>query len=147
MKIGWGTKIILLYGGFVVMILILVVMSSMQKFHLVTEDYYGEELKYEDRIEKMRNSQALTEKVQIRFDGAEQMIFVQFPKDKRTVSGSIHLYRPADADQDVMLEIGADAQNRQAIYTRELSRGYWKVLVEWKSDGVEYFEEVPLMVQ
>jgi len=55
MKISWGYKIVIGYLAFVLGILFLVYKANQQKFDLVTEDYYGEELKYQNIIDQKSN--------------------------------------------------------------------------------------------
>ena len=49
---GWGKGVWLIFGGFVVFILGCVAFASMQRFDLVTTDYYARQIAYQDQIEK-----------------------------------------------------------------------------------------------
>ena len=53
---SWGWKITLLYGGFVTMMVTLVVLSSQQDIPLVRDDYYEHDLKYNEHLTRMGNS-------------------------------------------------------------------------------------------
>ena len=64
-KIGWGTKITLLYLAFVVLIVTLVTKSMHQTFDLVSGDYYNQELKYQDVIDASKNQAGLSAPVRL----------------------------------------------------------------------------------
>ena len=62
MKINWGTAIVVAFVGFISFIMYFVIsMSTDKKFDhdLVTEDYYQQELKYQDDINKVENAKKL----------------------------------------------------------------------------------------
>ena len=54
MKINWGTKIVILYSSFVIMMLGMVFFAVNQEFHLVTDNYYEEELLFQEQINQKR---------------------------------------------------------------------------------------------
>ena len=51
---NWGYKILLVYLIFILGILFMVFKSSTQKTDLVTTDYYAKELKYQEKIDEMK---------------------------------------------------------------------------------------------
>ncbi|MCB9190933.1 MAG: FixH family protein [Flavobacteriales bacterium] len=53
---GWGTRITLFYGSFVAFMLFMVVMAVQQDFDLVADNYYEQEIAYQDRIDQMNNA-------------------------------------------------------------------------------------------
>ena len=55
MKWNWGTKIALSFVGFCGLMIFMTVKSFNTDFHLVTEDYYAEELQYQDHIDRVKN--------------------------------------------------------------------------------------------
>ena len=56
MKFNWGVGIFTFYGLFVVFILALVFRSSQENYDLVTEDYYQQEIRFEEVINKRNNA-------------------------------------------------------------------------------------------
>ena len=66
MKINWGTAIVLAFIGFISFIMYFVIsMNFNDKYNhdLVTEDYYKEELGYQNDINKQSNAQRLAEDI------------------------------------------------------------------------------------
>ncbi|MGZ4076494.1 MAG: FixH family protein, partial [Bacteroidia bacterium] len=100
MKIGWGTKIAILYISFALLMGTMVAMCMHQKDDLVSEDYYEKELVFQNKIDETNNANALNEKIK-HFITDENME-LKFPsvfKDKK-VSGEILFFRPSDASKD-----------------------------------------------
>lgn len=146
MKIGWGTRVTILYCSFVVMILILVFIAMTQDFHLVTDDYYAKEIQYQQQIDKLNNSALLSEKLIIQYDRKAENISFSFPENPG-LKGEILFYRPSDANKDFNLPIQMDEQNRQFITTQKLLKGLWKVKVDWEANGTNYYDEKTIIVQ
>ena len=62
---NWGARIALLYGGFVVLIVVLVTKSMREDFDLVSADYYNKELAYQNVIEAAKEQATLSEPVKV----------------------------------------------------------------------------------
>ncbi|MDX2002332.1 MAG: FixH family protein [Chitinophagales bacterium] len=139
MNFHWGYKIALLYGSFAIGMLALVIRSSQEDFNLVTKDYYQQEINYQQRINEQQNSQQLKEKLQI--SCSKQEVVLKFPKDKKSVNGTVKMYRPADASKDQQVPILMDEAHQQVVNTAGMAKGNWKVQVSWECDGIAYFDE------
>src|SRR3954466_6335356 len=105
MKISWGWKIALLYGGFVILISSMVIASNRQHFDLVSKDYYEAELGYQKVIDAGKNQSALSQPVSIHANAAA--IVISFPDEFRSkvLSGSIQFYSPVNAAWDRSFKI------------------------------------------
>ncbi len=147
MKISWGYRIAILYCSFVAFMLFLVFKSHSEDFSLVTKDYYKHEIQYQRQIDKQKNSAALAEKLGIEFLQAENKARFSFPRNKTSINGEILFYRPSDSKQDLKVIIQPNSENRQDVSFASLQKGLWRVQVNWKSDGTEYFDEKPLVIQ
>lgn len=143
---NWGARIVVLYGGFVVLILVMVFAAAKQDFHLVTEDYYAEEIQYQDQIYATRNAKALAEPLQIQPDYRARQLALIFPADQAAVSGSVQFYKPDNAklDREVPLQLTG---REQLISLADFHRGRWIVKVRWQHDSTSYFQESSLLVQ
>ena len=62
---NWGYKILMVYILFVAGIMVMVFMSSTQNTDLVTTDYYEKELVYQQKIDQISRTSALSAKVAI----------------------------------------------------------------------------------
>ena len=99
MKINWGTGIVLAFIGFISFIMYFVIsMNFNNKYDhdLVVEDYYGEELMYQNDINKLENSKKLSENIS--YQKTDAGLLIQFPKDfdASKITGNVFLYRPSN---------------------------------------------------
>ena len=137
---SWGWKIALLYGGFVTLILTFVIPSPRRDVHLVTEDYYAQEIAYQERIDRTQAAQRLADPMSIRYEAAKGTITVDYPDGQRSLKGSVKLYRPSDARLDRTFEAQPDAEGLQVVSTQGMVPGLWRVQVLWEANGVRYYQ-------
>ncbi|WP_031530345.1 FixH family protein [Dyadobacter crusticola] len=140
MKINYATATVTLYLGFVAMIIVLVTMSMSQKVDLVTDKYYDEELRFQEKIDKRDRSAALPQ--QISWNVTGQGISIIYPETMAdsTLSGKIRLYCPADENQDLTVQINAK-DHTQLIPASTIKDGSYKLQIDWKSGGLTYWDE------
>ena len=77
MKIGWGWKIALLYGGFVLLISTMVIASNRQHFDLVSKNYYDAEIAYQKVIDAGKNQSALSAAITVH--ASATAVTIEFP--------------------------------------------------------------------
>lgn len=142
-KIGWGTRIAILYGGFVILIASLVTLSMKQDFSLVSDDYYKEELAYQSTIDASKNSSMLSEPANISVYKKE--IVVRFPAEfaGKNIEGTAHFYSPVATSLDRKFEIKA-SDNTMHIERKEMASGRYIVKLSWAADGKTYYQETNL---
>jgi len=145
-KISWGTKIASLYIGFVILVIIMVTVSMNQKIDLVSKDYYEKELTYQNKINEMNNANALSES--IKHEQLEKEIAFQFPKEfiGKKVSGNIFFFRPSDASKDYNQEISLDENAKCFVNNTTLSKGMYKVKIDWSADNINYYNEQIIVI-
>lgn len=146
---NWGRGVWLIFGGFVVFILGCVAFASLQRFDLVTPDYYAQQIGYQNQIEKNARTARLTERPRIEFRAGDRSLAVSFPAmfDPAQTQGLISLFRPSNSSWDRTVPIALDAAGMQIIPAESLVRGYWKVKVDWQSNGETYYFEQPIVIQ
>lgn len=147
MKLNWGYRVAILYCSFVAFMLFLVFRSHSEDFSLVTKDYYKGAIEYQQQIDKLNNTSALAEKLQIEFSLENKTARFSFPKNMHEIKGEILFYRPSDAKQDLKIKVQPDAESRQSVSFADLQKGLWRVQVDWSAGGTAYFDEQPLVIQ
>ncbi len=142
---NWATRIFILYTGFVVMMLLLVFGAVKQEFHLVTEDYYAEEIKYQDKIHATYNANKMATPLRMETSLPEKLLRLTFPADQPTPMGEVHFYKPDNARQDraVTLQV---LDHRQEISLAGMARGRWLTKVSWVHGGIAYFQQDSLFL-
>ncbi|MFA5403508.1 MAG: FixH family protein [Ignavibacteria bacterium] len=143
---NWGIKILIFYIGFLIIMLVSVFFAMNSGVDLVTDRYYEKELKYQEQIDKTQRTKLLTKKTEIQIlDGSIKINFPVLP-DRNNSKNSILLYRPSDLKKDLKIEISTDSLGVQIIPTEKLSKGFWKIKINWVSNETEYYAENVLSV-
>ncbi|UJP66867.1 FixH family protein [Mongoliitalea daihaiensis] len=134
----WGKGIILTLTAFAGIIISMVVICVRQDdIHLVTQNYYEEEIKYQDQIDKMINANQLDYEA-MAYDAQRRLIELNLPKGSK---GTLHLFRPSDARLDQKLDFDIQDDEANAINLSELKPGYWKIKMTWVEDETSYYLE------
>jgi hypothetical protein len=146
LKIGWGTKIAILYIGFVLLIGTMVTMCFNQKIDLVSDDYYDKELVFQNRINEMNNSNSLTENIKHQVD--QKGVQLNFPKqfENEKISGEILFFRPSDNKKDFKVSIELNDNSQQFISRNSLSKGMYKMQISWKTANKNYYNEETIVI-
>lgn len=134
----WGKGIIVTLVAFGVLIISMVTICVRQDdIHLVTQNYYEEEIKYQDQIDKMINANQLDHEVLV-YDNQLKIVDLHLPVGSK---GVLHLFRPSDArlDQKITFDITDPSVN--SVDVKSLKPGYWKVKLTWIENGVGYYKE------
>lgn len=134
----WGKGILLTIIGFVALIITMVVISvRMDGIELVTENYYEEEIKFQDQIDKENSALNLDREV-ISYDAASKTILLDLPNG---ATGKLQLFRPSDSTLDEVLSFTATEEGKTAIPVYKLKSGYWKFQLNWTDGEKDYYEE------
>lgn len=144
-KLGWGGRIAMLYIGFVILILILVVNSMRQNFDLVAPDYYQQEIAYQGTIDAGKNQSLLSSPVRISVNDNSAVIL--FPEEfkGKDIRGTVHFYSPVNAALDREIKIET-ANNYMTIPKGELADTHYIVKINWMSEGKNYYQESKVVI-
>jgi hypothetical protein len=137
---NWGNKITLVFIGFVILIISMVVFSMKQEFHMVEENYYEEEIAYQGKMEEIRNGRDWEGIVSVKQE--DNFLVLNFAGAEK-VNGKIQFYRPADADLDFFVPIIEEIN----IPIEKFKAGNWKVSFSWEAEGKKYFKEEQIFIQ
>jgi len=142
---NWGHKILFVYVAFVAATLFLVFKASSQKDDLVTKDYYGQELKYQQRIDETERTNALSGKLQC--DYKDGRLTIGFPKDflGETMSGSVVLYCPADENKDVTKDFTIKDSVLEVAVPQD-HKGAFELHISWQVSGRQYYYEQKIFI-
>lgn len=134
----WGKGIVIVIAVFVMLMAGLVTICVKQDdIHLVTQNYYEEEIKYQDQIDKIINANALDYEV-LTYNTQVKRVVMNLPLGSK---GTLHLFRPSDARLDKKIEFQLVNLDENTVDVSSLKSGYWKVKLTWEENGVAYYEE------
>jgi nitrogen fixation protein FixH len=140
MKINWGTGIVLAFIGFIAFIMYFVLsMNFNDKYdhQLVTEDYYKQELEYQNDIDKVNNAKTLEENIS--FTKTNEGLIFKFPEnfDPKKITGKVFLYRPSNEHLDFEIPISI-SESYLLVPDKRLLDGRWNISVDWQYNGKSY---------
>lgn len=126
--------------AFVSMMIYFAVRSVKTSLPLVTEKYYEEEIKYQDKINKQQNESSLEQKLVISTQNNKLFITVPETYQASSVTGNVKLYFPADEKKDKEIPLNIVNGNIQEIDVTGL-KGLYTVQVDWNYESKDYFTE------
>jgi len=139
----WGKGILLTIIAFVGFIMTLVVISVRQDdIHLVTENYYEKEIKYQDQIEREKSAAGLDREV-LAYDALTKTMVLDLPVG---VKGNLQLFRPSDARLDQQVPIDILEEGKTEVPLEKLKSGYWRVQLTWTENGVDFYQEKKISI-
>lgn len=138
---NWGKKLITVFVIFAAGVVSLVAISISKNTDLVSENYYEQEIKYQNQIDLLKGSEVLNENIVIEKGNNEIVIRSLNPGLTGNLKGEILFYRTSDANKDFIidLEFGSDATQR--IYSQSLDRGLWKLKMNLNEGEKKYYIE------
>ena len=140
MKINWGTAIVLAFIGFISFIMYFVITMMTDKTYevdLVTENYYGQELEFQNDLNKQNKANKLEENIS--WSKTDEGILIEFPEkfELKDISGKVFLYRPSNKQLDFEIAISLSDHNL-LIPDKRLLDGPWNITVDWQYKGNSY---------
>ena len=132
----WIVVAFILFAGFIAT---LVTVCVRQDIPLVTKEYYSEELRYQDQIERLQNAEALSDKPVISVSGNEIVLdYILLPGIEQ---GKLKLFRPSDPALDQDFTLASGSSTVQSFPIRNPGRGLYRAQLTWTQDGKEFYLE------
>jgi nitrogen fixation protein FixH len=146
MKINWGTGIVIALVVMVGGMVYLVSIAVRQDYDLVDKDYYQKSVNFQQHIEEVKNTEALTER--IKFDQSEDTLKILLPNlgNVQEYSGEIHFYSPVEEKRDETIKLKLNGNFIQSIGLKSLKSGRYTVKIDWSVGKVPYYQEEEILV-
>lgn len=142
----WPIGIIATFVLFVGSLACVVVIASTHRDSLVSNNYYEEELKFQNQIDAAARAQKMGASVTQEMASGKVVIRLPVSQMKEELVGTIEFYRPSAAGMDHALKLAPTADGTQTINTANLASGPWTVRVNWTVAGQNYFIEQKLII-
>jgi len=129
---------------FVVFLSFIISMVSYTAFldtDLVAEDYYQQEVDYQDIIDAKKNGAELKKKIVFKQD--ENLLSIHFPEgiDFKNVDGTVHFYHPKNVKYDIEERLVLTNNNSQTFKKEVLKKGNYTIKMKWEDNGKTYYIE------
>lgn len=117
-----------------------------QDVDLVSGEYYNDEIRFQEKIEKLKRTSALREQVEFRSE--DEKVNVSFPRSiKENITGEIIFFRPSDRKNDFRIPLQIYPDFAQMVSFRGKRKGLWKIEMNWKAGSTEYLNEKIINIQ
>jgi len=140
MKINWGTGLVIALAAFIcfIMYFVITMMTDSQYNHdLVVEEYYKQELGFQDQLNAEKN--AFNFPFKVRVEESATGINLVFPEEiaEDMQNAKVYFYRVSDKNMDFEKEIVL-INNKMQIPEEQIFPGRWDITVQWEKDGKSY---------
>lgn len=145
-KFNWGTGIVIALIVMISGMIALVSIALRQDYDLVETDYYQKSVDYQKHIDKVKNTDALADKV--KFAQTADSLKLTFPQLSaiQDYSGEIHFYSPVEAKRDEVIKLKLDNKYTQGFSLKGLKNGRYTVKIDWASGKASYYQEQGIVV-
>lgn len=136
----WGHGIVIALLSFIIFILSMLFLfpNGQKNSEMVTDNYYEEELKYQDVIDAKQRADKLQEKPVYSQDNTG--IKITFPADYNSSNTTVKfvLNRTDDQNLDVKKTVTLDASHSFIIPAQVLKLGNYTLRLNWTKDKTDY---------
>ena len=113
---------------------------------LVANEYYQDELAYQNVIDGAKNANALSRKVNIHQVAGK--IMVEFPPEMMSshLTGTILFYNAANLSRDRNVKLNVLSGGKITLESSLLGPGQFTVKITWNANNKDYYSEQNIMV-
>lgn len=137
-KSSWRLFVVFPIVLFALAMILMVVISMTKNVDLVADNYYEQELKYQQQIDLKKNSVELSNLLKADANGNSVIIYADDPKALSGKSGEVIFYRPSDAAKDFKVSFMPDENGKQIISHPALTKGLWKIRLNLSGSGQSF---------
>ncbi len=142
MKLSIGHYITIAMIAFMSFILFLVFKATSTNVDLTAEDYYKQEIEYENIIEAKSNSVGLENEINLIQDGDFTQIKFSDKIDLNRAKGTVHFYKANNSQADQVFQFSPE-KSLQAVKSADFEKGSYIIKVSWKIDDKDFYLEKP----
>ncbi len=142
---SWGNRLLVTILVFIAGMSYLVYRSIRTNYEMVEDNYYNNELHYQQTIEAFKNAGALSHVLQLKQENKN--ISLQLPEEMRHkhVAGDILFYCAYDEKKDKRFNLQVNEGGTQELQEK-ISPGNYLVKIHWACEGKNYYTEKPFSV-
>ena len=146
MTFNWGHKLTLGFIAFAGMIVYMVVQSMNTRYEMVSNEYYKDELQYQQVIDGASRANQLSSKATVTQQNDELVIQLPVEMQQKTITGTLWLYNATDSKKDKKMALELNDHATQTIDSRLLLPGNYTAKLSWESNGETYYSEIPVTI-
>lgn len=142
MKLNWGFGIVLTLAGFIAFIMYFFIKGHfVQQVNLVTDDYYDQGLKHNERVEWKNNASSLAAMLEV--EKVEGKVILHWPSTfDESTQGTVLFYRANNNKYDYQTTFTTH-EGIQVVDGENLMRGNYTLKVRLTHEDLGYYWEQP----
>ncbi|CAN5497376.1 hypothetical protein BH09BAC4_BH09BAC4_14670 [soil metagenome] len=133
---NWGKSIVLVFILFAGFIGTMVFLMTRQHVDLVRDDYYQDEIAYQQHIDRLARTARLPQAPTLDIDPIRQELNLSMPVGWQ--QGTLTFYRPSSRQQDQRITL---SPGQHSVSIARLGKGLWRAQLNWSAGGQSYFHE------
>lgn len=143
---NWGNKLVVVFIVFGLFIGYLVYRAVTTKYDLVSKEYYKDELRYQDKIDRIKNASKISE---IKVEQDADAVIIHLPQEQKgyTVTGDVFFYCITDDRNDYHTVLQVDSTNRQIFLKKTLQKGAYDIKINWQLGKELYYSEQKILIR
>ena len=138
-----GNIILAGFGMMILFMCYLVYNSIHNEAQMVTDNYYENELKFQDRIDAKANGDAYTEAMKLAVADGKLQISIPTELSNKLTNGRLAFYCISNKKDDKNLAIKANATGLYAIDVKSWEKLSYIAKLTFECDGKKYYHEMP----
>jgi hypothetical protein len=146
MKLNWGWSLAIVYSAFAGFMIFFAIKASQVKYDLVTEKYYDEAVKYQDRIDENSNATNASTHLSVFYSPGSNALHLYSNGSQKFLSGKIAFYKPDKASDDFAINFSTEKDGKQIIPLSKIAHGYWRISVNYSVDGKNCLEQKRIFI-
>jgi len=146
MTFNWGHKLTLGFVAFAGMIIYMVVQSMNTRYELVSNEYYKDELQYQQVIDGTSRANQLSSQTTITQQHEDLIIQLPAEMKQQSITGSLWFYNATDSKKDKKMALQINDSAAQTIDSRLFVPGNYTAKLRWLSNGETYYSEIPVTI-
>jgi len=140
---NFGKWIVVAFISFALYITVLVVICMRQDLNLVSKDYYRDELRYQQKLDKANNANHLDHLPTIAIENG--LARISFGKNQHIQNGRLRIERPSNEKLDRNFSLSPD-QSTQEFNLGNWKPGLYRASVTWSMNDKEYYFEKQIIL-
>lgn len=139
---NWGHKIAIFFSAFIAFMLFMLYQCIQQDFDLVTEDYYAQEVSFQEQIDRQNNVANLAQKPS--WEIQSNHFLLSFPNALE--QGKIIFFRPSDDALDFEVALQLNEQRQQKVALDKFKKGIYNIQLSWSDKKDDYYIEEQILI-
>ncbi len=147
MKLHWGNALFLFFVGYIGLLGFTLYQSTQVNHSLVSQDYYAQDLAYQEQYDKVVNYKSQKDRVTFNYNKDTRELILSGNQIAQHAKGQLTCYHPVSAVEDVKFDFDLKSSELIPLSLEHLPRGRWVVQIDYAQGEESYYHEEEIFIQ